>query len=473
MKEIFRLTAAAIVKDEAAYIEEWLAYHILIGFEHFYIFDNGSTDDTAKVLAPYIKYGYVTYIHWPVFPGQFDAYGYAAKIFGVHSRWMAFIDIDEFFVLKQHDSMPAFLDTIDADQVLILWRFFGHSGHRTKPNGLVIENYNACEPEISHMAKCIVRPARVFVMFVHNSSTDSGRTVNDAGVRIREDWVVKAGFRSEQFVCLNHYFTKSYEEYEHKISRGRVSGRNKRTVQPFEQWDFAHQDLTLATWAGKVRDLMVWFRGLPEQPYRYGALTSVGRVSNCRNFTLLSQEMALEYEALVSPPQGIARLVYGTGVQISASVGSEAACLAADALIDKYLNRIGADCLFRLTEQTVKEIGFSNSEPLSAGLPLAIAAQNADPYIRAAVSRPEWPGYVIAIILLRVPKTSSMDLFAFGRDLHGEPIRESRRVRVDQGLWFGSYMINDTPFAPDIVRCDPGSVPGAYEIMRMVFAIVR
>jgi len=31
-----------MVKDEEYYIQEWLEYHRLIGFEHFYIYDNNS-----------------------------------------------------------------------------------------------------------------------------------------------------------------------------------------------------------------------------------------------------------------------------------------------------------------------------------------------------------------------------------------------------------------------------------------------
>ena len=45
-----RAHICAIVKDEGRYIREWLAYHNAIGFEHFYIYDNESTDDTRQAL---------------------------------------------------------------------------------------------------------------------------------------------------------------------------------------------------------------------------------------------------------------------------------------------------------------------------------------------------------------------------------------------------------------------------------------
>lgn len=48
------LSATCIIKNEAEYMPEWLEYHLLVGFEKFYIYDNGSTDNIKQVLAPYV-----------------------------------------------------------------------------------------------------------------------------------------------------------------------------------------------------------------------------------------------------------------------------------------------------------------------------------------------------------------------------------------------------------------------------------
>ena len=40
---------AAITKNEGPFIAEWVAYHYLLGVEHFIIYDNGSTDGSAAV----------------------------------------------------------------------------------------------------------------------------------------------------------------------------------------------------------------------------------------------------------------------------------------------------------------------------------------------------------------------------------------------------------------------------------------
>lgn len=61
----FRLVACTMLRNEAAYVREWIVYHLLVGVEHFYLYDNDSTDNTAEVLAPFVAKGVVTYRRWP------------------------------------------------------------------------------------------------------------------------------------------------------------------------------------------------------------------------------------------------------------------------------------------------------------------------------------------------------------------------------------------------------------------------
>ena len=51
------LSAVAIVKNEGRYLREWLEFQRLMGAEHVYLYDNGSTDSTDEVLAPFVAEG--------------------------------------------------------------------------------------------------------------------------------------------------------------------------------------------------------------------------------------------------------------------------------------------------------------------------------------------------------------------------------------------------------------------------------
>lgn len=42
------LAICAIAKDEGSYFSEWIEWHLKMGVEKFYIYDNGSTDLTKK-----------------------------------------------------------------------------------------------------------------------------------------------------------------------------------------------------------------------------------------------------------------------------------------------------------------------------------------------------------------------------------------------------------------------------------------
>lgn len=63
-KDMYALSVASIIKNEPD-ILEWIEYHRLVGVEHFYIYDNESTDGLKEKLSKYIDAGIVTYIYYP------------------------------------------------------------------------------------------------------------------------------------------------------------------------------------------------------------------------------------------------------------------------------------------------------------------------------------------------------------------------------------------------------------------------
>ena len=99
----YYLSIAACVKDEGRYLREWIEYHLWAGVEHFYIYDNGSQDNTREVLDPYMQSGVVTYRYWvaEIKSGgqQVRMYNDAAVRYRHCTKWLAFIDADEFITL--------------------------------------------------------------------------------------------------------------------------------------------------------------------------------------------------------------------------------------------------------------------------------------------------------------------------------------------------------------------------------------
>src|SRR3990170_3574405 len=158
------LGIVVIVRNEAPYLEEWLCYHLAVGVQHVFLYDNGSDDGLHEVEAVgvqhvflydngsddglhelvdrYVNHGLVSVVHWPLPGGQIDAYSHALRFFGPSVEWLAFIDVDEFIVPLVDDDIPALLARWpDAADVRLPRVDFAFSGHRSPPPGLTIEAY--------------------------------------------------------------------------------------------------------------------------------------------------------------------------------------------------------------------------------------------------------------------------------------------------------------------------------------------
>ena len=56
----YELGIVTMFRNEANYLKEWIEYHRLVGVDHFYLYNLGSTDRYLNVLRPYIKEKIVT-----------------------------------------------------------------------------------------------------------------------------------------------------------------------------------------------------------------------------------------------------------------------------------------------------------------------------------------------------------------------------------------------------------------------------
>lgn len=133
------LAITCISKNEGPYLKEWIEYHKIVGVERFYFYDNESDDNTKDILQPYIKDGTVVYHFLPNNPitklkNQDSAYNDSIFKYRDRTKWMAFIDIDEFIVPVEKNTIPEFLS--DYEQypgVVINWMCFDSNGHENKP----------------------------------------------------------------------------------------------------------------------------------------------------------------------------------------------------------------------------------------------------------------------------------------------------------------------------------------------------
>ena len=285
-----QLGVVVIIRDEAPYLSEWLAYHHALGVEHFFIYDNGSTDELHEVIEAWVNHGLVTLVHWPLPGGQIDAYAHALRFYGPSVDWLAYFDVDEFVVPLVDDDIPALLARFpDAADVRIPRIDFGFSGHRTPPRGLTIEAYTEVadvfgrDPSKPPRVKTVVRPQSISAVGIHTATVaDDAR--GPAGQPVPSKTVGKACW---EYVQLNHYYTRSFEEFEDKRFRGSATGRIVRPAIPFDLAPLGIND-SAVRFAERTKIMIERIGSLAPSPYRYGselALSQFPRFNDLGLFT--------------------------------------------------------------------------------------------------------------------------------------------------------------------------------------------
>lgn len=226
MSIMYYATICAIAKDEEFFIKEWVEYHLLIGFEHIYIYDNNSYVPVSKTLSEYIDSGLATVIDFPRDEDQQRiAYMDCLQKYGNQCKWMAFIDIDEFIVPHSANDIRDILDRYgDYGGLAIHWKMFGSGGHKVRPDGGVIKNYDKVVSLDNHI-KSIVQPSKVDKVFTpHNFG------YRDGSFCVNEDYVPVASHQSyhiSRTVQINHYYYKSLEDFKDKLKRGCATGADR------------------------------------------------------------------------------------------------------------------------------------------------------------------------------------------------------------------------------------------------------
>ena len=228
------LSVCAIFRDEAGYLEEWIEFHRLMGVERFFLYDNGSVDGFREVLAPYVADRAVELHDWSEGP-QYKAYDDCLARHGAESRWIGFIDLDEFLFSPTGASLP---DTLTAYEqhpgVGVHWCVFGGSGHVQKPDDLVIASYvhRTTDRLKNRWIKSIVDPARTRRCLTSHAFRYRGQKRGNFAVDENHNPLIDSNPRgspgsnvgwsydiSFDVLRINHYWTKSREDWERKTAR--------------------------------------------------------------------------------------------------------------------------------------------------------------------------------------------------------------------------------------------------------------
>ena len=239
---------AACARWETPYITEWLSYHRSVGIDHVYLYCND--DDPAELWAQVMPFAtgrdpFVTFRHYPIQGLQFQIYYHFLRNYMHETKWLMFLDIDEFICVRDGHDVPRLMARFEtsADAVYFNWCAFGNNGHVTRPAGQVLLNHTRRERTVSPSTKLFVR-SRSMPMggFFHAHDRPIQHDVSRLGLELRrrnvlgedladyyEEFPVRAwrflneGDRGERLLAtafIAHYNIKSDADFELRVERG-------------------------------------------------------------------------------------------------------------------------------------------------------------------------------------------------------------------------------------------------------------
>jgi hypothetical protein len=229
-----KVSLVCIAKDEDDYIEEWVNYHLKLGFDNIFIYQNDWQCNVQSTKVTKFQFGGKK--------KQVESYNHFIQNYWGLQDWIAFFDVDEFLVLKKHDNVKNFLmDYEDYDGIGINWVFFGSNGLKKVKNNeySVLSRFTMRSKKPNKHIKSIIKSNKESKMSVHYPNHNICNTH-------KKIFYGPFAEPNDEIAQLNHYFTKSLEEFKRKRKRGRSDDGTIREFSDFYTLDINEVEDTYA-----------------------------------------------------------------------------------------------------------------------------------------------------------------------------------------------------------------------------------
>ena len=209
------------VRDELD-ILEWLCYHIyILKFDLIFLYDNESIIPVKEYIKDHPISSHVNIIYIPGKGIKQKARRHYLKYYIKKSDWTAFLDADEYIVLKSCNNIKDFISKFNySDLITFNWNIIG-SNNILKRNGkLVIDNYTKSENTLNHHVKSLVRNSKI----ININSADDAHLIKTIPGSICIDTLGNKKDQTpyhennKQIDCIFHYMYKSKEDWISKCN---------------------------------------------------------------------------------------------------------------------------------------------------------------------------------------------------------------------------------------------------------------
>lgn len=216
MAKKLKTCICCIIKDEQLYLKEWIEHHLGLGFDAIYLYEDYGSLSHTDIVSEYKDKVFLhsideikDYLYYEGYK-QFDLFNYFIKRYKDKYDWVLFNDIDEYVTFKRSYNLHKLLKCFkDESGIFLYWKNIGNDSQIYANDNKVVERFKK---------ECLIldidKKSFGFKSFVNLNKDD---------ILLMDLHRVKWGVNTKgerQYVVpmydkcwLNHYFTKSWEEW--------------------------------------------------------------------------------------------------------------------------------------------------------------------------------------------------------------------------------------------------------------------
>ena len=250
VKNKYNLSILAIFKNETMNLDIWLQHYIWQGVDHFYLINNGSTDNPLKILQKYIDSGIVTLYDLPQKHNQVGHYRhvYDAENLKETTKWLIMADIDEFWYCNKKNIKETLKDYESEYVIYSNWKMFGSDNLENHPDDIRTSIIH--REEVLHSnTKWIIQTKYIdsYQINVHNISLKYPILLYlFFNISILISHIKSKNiYNTSNIFKLNHYPLQSKEFYvKVKMTRGDVASSDIDNIRNMKYFDNYNKNTT-------------------------------------------------------------------------------------------------------------------------------------------------------------------------------------------------------------------------------------
>ena len=245
--KITKVCICTIGKKENLYIREFVTYYEKFGVDKIYLYDNNDEDNEhfEDVIADYIDKGFVKILNWRnIESPQFKAIEDCYLNYNKYYNWLIFFDIDEYIHLYNFNNIKDYLNQQKFNRckkICLNWVLHTDNEKIYYENLSLFKRFPDVEKDayiskkFSQRVKSIVRGNISNFIIANNTQqahiiTESVKGCNGFGKKINFDEEFYLKNSDSKYYYIDHFYSKSLEEFINKIKRGFASnGKNEIT----------------------------------------------------------------------------------------------------------------------------------------------------------------------------------------------------------------------------------------------------